>query len=163
MCPTRNSQHFLSMAAFGQNGAMIRTRMVPIFPRSGMGARYMGSIFILIALSALSGFVLGIGYFSWPALLVAGAVLAPLSTVVLQNQSFSALSGICVVVACLTINQAAYMVGRIRANGYPEDGLENLSQQRADGEPHDNCNDHICRQHEQQNTPLHISQLANQR
>jgi hypothetical protein len=123
----------------------------------------MGSILILIALSALSGFVLGMGYFSWPAILLAGGVLAPLSTVALQNQDFSALSGIFVVVACLTINQASYMVGRIRANGYPEDGLENLPQQRADGEPHDKCNDHICRQHEQQNTRLHVAQLANQR
>jgi hypothetical protein len=122
----------------------------------------MGSILILMALSALSGFVLGICYFSWPALLVAGAVLAPLSTIALQNQNFNALSGICVVAACLTINQAAYMVGRIRANGYPE-GRENLPQQRANDEPHDGCDDHVCRQHQQQNAPLHVAQLADQR
>jgi hypothetical protein len=123
----------------------------------------MGSILILIALCALSGFVLGMGYFSWPAILLAGGVLAPFSTVALQNQDFSALSGIFVVVVCLTINQAAYVVGRIRANGYLKDGLENLPQQRADDEPHDGCDDHICRQHEQQSTRLNIAQLADQR
>jgi hypothetical protein len=74
----------------------------------------MSSILILLALSALSGFVLGIGYFSWPAILVAGAVLAPLCTVALQNQDFDALSGISVIVACLTINQAAYVVSERR-------------------------------------------------
>ena len=82
----------------------------------------MSPILILLALSALSGFVLGIGHFSWPAILVAGAVLAPLSTIVLQNQDFDALSGISVIVACLTINQAAYVVGTIRANDGPKDG-----------------------------------------
>jgi hypothetical protein len=70
----------------------------------------MSSILILLALSALSGFVLA-SYFSWPAILVAGVVLAPLSAIVLQNQGFGALSGICVVVACLTINQVAYVIG----------------------------------------------------
>jgi hypothetical protein len=51
----------------------------------------MSSILILLALSALSGFVLEIGRFSWPAILAAGGVLAPLSTVVLQNQDFDTL------------------------------------------------------------------------
>jgi hypothetical protein len=67
----------------------------------------MSSVLILLALSALSGFVLGSGQFSWPAILVAGAGLAPLSTVVLQNQGFGALSGISITVTCLAINQAA--------------------------------------------------------
>jgi len=40
-------------------------------------------------------------------------VLAPLSTVALQNQDFGALSGISVIVACLTIHQAAYVVGTL--------------------------------------------------
>jgi hypothetical protein len=84
---------------------------------------FMISILILLALSALSGFVLGIGYFSWPAILAAGAVLAPLSTVVLQNQDFGALSGISVIVACLTINQAAYVVGAIPCERWSEGRL----------------------------------------
>jgi hypothetical protein len=85
--------------------------MVPILGGGG-GIASMGSILILLALSALLGFVLA-SYFSWPAILVAGAVLAPLSAFVLQNQGFGALSGISITVACLAINQAAYVVGRI--------------------------------------------------
>jgi hypothetical protein len=125
----------------------------------------MSSILILLALSALSGFVLGIGHFSWPPILVAGAVLAPLSTIVLQNQDFDALSGISVIVACLTINQAAYVVGTIRANDGPKDGsVEDLPQQRADDEPHDGRDDDIRSEHKrQQNTQFKLAQLTNQR
>jgi hypothetical protein len=77
----------------------------------------MSSVLILLALSALSGFVLGSGQFSWPAILVAGAVLAPLSAVAFQNQGFGALSGISITVTCLAINQSAYVLGTIRARG----------------------------------------------
>jgi hypothetical protein len=124
----------------------------------------MGSILILLALSALLGFVLA-SYFSWPAILVAGAVLAPLSAIVLQNQGFGALSGISVIVACLTINQVAYVVGTIRANDGPNDGsVEALPQQRADDEPQDGRDDDIRRQHEQQqNSQFKLAQLTNQR
>jgi hypothetical protein len=73
----------------------------------------MSSVLILLALSALSGFVLGSGQFSWPGILVAGAVLAPLSAVAFQNQGFGALSGISITVICLAINRAAYVVRRI--------------------------------------------------
>jgi hypothetical protein len=126
----------------------------------------MSSVLILLALSALSGFVLGSGQFSWPAILVAGAGLAPLSTVVLQNQGFGALSGISITVTCLAINQAAYVVGRIRANDGPEDGSveDHLPQQRADDEPQDGRDDDIRRQHEQQqNSQFKLAQLTNQR
>ena len=130
-----------------------------------MGRAYMSSILILLALSAFSGFVLGIGHFSRPAILVAGAALAPLSAVVLQNQGFGALSGITITVTCLAINQAAYVVGRIRANDGPEDGSveDHLPQQRAD-EPQDGRDDDIRRQHEQQqNSQFKLAQLTNQR
>ena len=130
-----------------------------------MGNALMISILILLALSALSGFALGIGYFSWPAILVAGAVLAPLSTIILQNQDFGALSGISVVVACLTINQAGYVVGTIRVNGGPKDGsIKDLPQPRADDEPHDGRDDDIRSEHKrQQNTQFKLSQLTNER
>jgi hypothetical protein len=125
----------------------------------------MGSILILLALSALLGFVLA-SYFSWPAILVAGAVLAPLSAFVLQNQGFGALSGISITVACLAINQAAYVVGRIRAHDGPDDGSveDHLLQQRADDEPQDGRDDDIRRQHEQQqNNQFKLAQLTNRR
>jgi hypothetical protein len=106
----------------------------------------MSSILILLALSGLSGFVLA-SYFSWPAILMAGAVLAPLSAIVLHNQGFGALSGISVFVACLTINQFAYLIGRIRANEDPNSGsAEGLPHQQADDEPRDGRDDDIRRQ-----------------
>jgi hypothetical protein len=138
--------------------------MVPILGGGG-GIASMGSILILLALSALLGFVLA-SYFSWPAILVAGAVLAPLSAFVLQNQGFGALSGISITVACLAINQAAYVVGRIRANDGPDDGSveDHLLQQRADDEPQDGRDDDIRRQHEQQqNNQFKLAQLTNRR
>jgi len=144
---------------------MISARMVGTLARGGMGGASMSSILILLALSALSGFVLGIGRFSWPAIFAAGAVLAPLSTVVLQNQDFDALLGISVIVACLTINQAAYVGGTIRANGGPNDGsVEALPQQRADDEPHNGRDDDIRSEHKrQQKTQFKFAHLTNQR
>jgi hypothetical protein len=120
----------------------------------------MSSILILLALSALSGFVLGIGRFSWPAILAAGGVLAPLSTVVLRNQDFDALLGISVIVACLTLNQATYLIGTIR--GMKDGSVEALPQQRADDEPHNGRDDDIRSEHKrQQNSQFKLAQLTN--
>jgi hypothetical protein len=88
------------------------------------GDASMISVSILLALSTILGFVLGIGHFACSAILGAGAVLAPLSAVALQNQGFGALSGIFITVVCLTINQAAYVVG-IRAKDGPRLYLNN--------------------------------------
>jgi hypothetical protein len=121
----------------------------------------MSSILILLALSAILGFVLA-SYFSWRAILAAGAVLAPLSAVVLQNQGFVALSGIAVIVGCLAINQAAYVVGTIRANKGPNGGsAEGLPHQQADDVPRDGPDDDIRREHNrQQNTQFNLAHLA---
>jgi hypothetical protein len=108
--------------------------------------------------------VLGISHFSWPTILVAGAALAPLSAVVFQNQGFGALSGISVIVTCLAINQAAYVVWTIRANDGPEDGSveDHLPQQRADDEPQDGRDDDIGSEHQrQQNNQFKLAQLTN--
>jgi len=132
----------------------------------GDGVASMSSILILLALSVLSGLVLGVSHFSWLTILLAGAALAPLSAVVFQNQGFGALSGISITVTCLAINQAAFVVGRIRANDGPEDGSveDHLPQQRADDEPQDGRDDDIRRQHEQQqNSQFKLAQLTNQR
>jgi hypothetical protein len=134
--------------------------MVPNLAEVGMGARSMSSILILLALSALSGFVLGKAFFfSWPAILAAGAVLAPLSAVVLQNQDFDALLGISVIVTCLTLNQAAYVVG---TNNGPKGGsVEVLPQQRVDDELHNGGDHHIRGEHKRkQNKQFQLTQLA---
>jgi hypothetical protein len=68
----------------------------------------MNSILILLALSLLAGVVAARSYFSWPALIVASLVIAPTAAVVLQQESFAALSGILVIIACLMAGQVAY-------------------------------------------------------
>ena len=69
------------------------------------------SIVILLAVSGMLGFVIGKSRFPWPALIVAGAVLA-LGAVVFQGQGFTALWGIFTIVGCLVVNQIAYVLGR---------------------------------------------------
>jgi len=69
------------------------------------------SILILLAVSGMSGFIIGKSSFSWPALIVVGAVLV-LGAVVFQGQGFTALSGIFTIVGCLVVNQVAYVLGR---------------------------------------------------
>ena len=102
--------------------AMISARIVPILAKVGMGAS-MTSILILIALSALSGFVAG-NHFSWPALVA--TVLTPLAAVVLQCEGFAALPGISIVFACLTTNQLAYLIAIRLKNDPNEWGTEDL-------------------------------------
>ena len=75
------------------------------------GAAAWPSIVILLAVSGMSGFVIGKSS-SWPALIAAGAVLAALGAVVFQGQGFTALSGIFTIVGCLVVNQVAYVLGR---------------------------------------------------
>jgi hypothetical protein len=122
----------------------------------------MSSILILWALSALSGFVLGTAGFAWSAILVVGAVLAPLSAVILQNLGFGALWGISITVVCLAVNQAAYLVGTIRSNNGPNDGsVEDLPQQRADEEPHEGRADDIRSEHKRKhNNQFKLAQLT---
>ena len=70
----------------------------------------MNAILVLLAVSSLLGLVLGF-YFSWLAIGVLGLALAFLSAVVLQHEGFGSLAGIAIIVACLTVNQLAYLIG----------------------------------------------------
>ena len=115
----------------------------------------MTSILILLTLSALAGFVVGKSHFSWPALIVMGAVLAPLAAVVLQWQGFAPLPGIFTIVACLVVNQLAYVLAiRLNTGG----SAENLPEQRANGVPRDDRNDDIRHSDkDNQNLQFHIA------
>jgi hypothetical protein len=87
----------------------------------------MNAVIFLIALSALIGFALGTP-FSWLAIAASSIGLAVLSSAILQIQGFGALPGIAIVVACLTVNQTAYLaVVFYRSKG--------LFQNQADKEP----------------------------
>jgi hypothetical protein len=100
----------------------------------------MNSILILVALSTLSGFVAG-GLFSWPSFVLTGIGLATLAAVVLQRQDFAALPGISIIVACLAVNQAAYVIAIWLKNE------DYLPQRGSDDIPHDRRNDDIHREH----------------
>ena len=70
----------------------------------------MNTVLILLTLSAVSGLALA-SSFSWYAIAMSGVVLAGLSAAALHLAGFGALSGIALIVACLTLNQLAYVVG----------------------------------------------------
>jgi hypothetical protein len=70
----------------------------------------MWGLAVLFGVSALIGFGLG-GLFSWVAIGIAGVVLAFPVALISHLQGFGALSGIGIVVACLTVNQIAYLGG----------------------------------------------------
>jgi hypothetical protein len=78
----------------------------------GMGNAVIG-IVVLFAASAAAGFVLGYFCFHWLSVLASGAILAPTAAWVMQAQGFWIGSGIAAIVACLTLNQFAFLVGCI--------------------------------------------------
>jgi hypothetical protein len=104
-----------------------------MFLAGGVG-RILIAIVILVALAALSGLVLGRSHFPLYALLSTGTVLALLSAFALQNQSFGAFPEILVIVACLTINQAVYVIGGLSTGSGPGDPPEH-------GSPHIQADD----------------------
>jgi hypothetical protein len=65
---------------------------------------------ILLALGAATGFALGTSS-SGIAILISGAAFAVLSSAALHLAGFGALSEISFIVACLTVNQMAYLIG----------------------------------------------------
>jgi hypothetical protein len=81
----------------------------------------MSAVIVLLALSALIGFALGTSL-SWLAVAASSIGLAVLSSAVLQIQGFGALPGIAIIVACLTANQLAYVMGLVDANRRSEGG-----------------------------------------
>jgi hypothetical protein len=78
--------------------------------KTGKKANAMYTVLILLALSAVSGLALA-SSFSWYAIAMSGVVLAGLSAAALHVAGFGALSGIVLIVACLTCNQLAYVAG----------------------------------------------------
>jgi hypothetical protein len=69
----------------------------------------MNAVIVLLVLSSVTGFALG--SFSWFAIGVSGLVLAVVASAALQVQGFATLPGIAIIVACVTVNQIAYLAG----------------------------------------------------
>jgi hypothetical protein len=70
----------------------------------------MSTAFILLALSAATGFAIAT-LFAWFAILISSMALAALSAAVLHIAEFDALSGIAIIATCLTVHQLAYGIG----------------------------------------------------
>jgi hypothetical protein len=70
----------------------------------------MSALVIVFVLSAMVGFALGIS-FSYSTLAVSVVAFALLSAVVFHVEGFGAFSGIAMIVACLIVNQLAYLAG----------------------------------------------------
>jgi hypothetical protein len=80
----------------------------------------MSVAFILVALSAVTGFAVGTS-FHWFAILISSMGLAALSAAVLHIAGFDALSGIAIIATCLTVNQLAYALAATLANRAAEE------------------------------------------
>ena len=91
----------------------------------------MTAAIVLLALSALIGFVLG--RFSWRAIALSSLALAVLASAVLHWQGFGPLAGIAIIVACLTINQMVYLAGIWFVDHHRRSG--SLLQKQADNYP----------------------------
>jgi hypothetical protein len=106
----------------------------------------MTAVIVLVALSALVGFALGTS-FSWLAIAASSIGIAVLSSAILQIQGFGVLPGIAIVVACLAVNQMAYLAGALgRSSG--------LFQKPADDEPGQRRNKNVAgKRHQQQKAP----------
>jgi glucose dehydrogenase len=113
----------------------------------------MTAPFVLLALSAAIGLALGTS-FSWFAILVPSVAVAGLSAAVLQIAGFGVIPGIAIVVACLTVNQLAYVMRVTLANHSPERpdkesdarGSTNLKQRHGvfDSVPSDNGQSNVA-------------------
>jgi hypothetical protein len=88
----------------------------------------MNAVIVLLALSAVTGFALGSCSWFTIGILVL-AVLAVLASAALHVQGFGALPGIALVVACLTVNQIAYLAGLFASQ------RSNKSMKKADAKP----------------------------
>jgi len=80
----------------------------------------MNAAFILLALSAATGFAVGTS-FSWFAILISSTALAALSAAVLHVTGFDALSGIAIIATCLTVNQLTFVLGTVLASRAAEE------------------------------------------
>jgi hypothetical protein len=99
----------------------------------------MNAILILLTASLLLGVVLGF-YLSWLAIGVSGLVLAFLSAVVLQQEGFGSLAGIAIIVACLTANQIAYLIGVSSVNR----GRRSLPHDQPNNHPGEHSHNHVA-------------------
>ena len=104
----------------------------------------MTAVMVLLALSLMLGFALG--HFSWRAIAASSLVLAVVAAVVLHLQEFGPLAGIVIIVACLTINQTAYLA----SIWFVDRRSGSLLQKQADNYPGQRRNDGVGHKDQQE-------------
>jgi hypothetical protein len=109
----------------------------------------MNAIFILLAVSAILGLLLGF-YLSWNAILVSGFVLAFLSATILQNEGFGFLAGIAIIIVCLVVNQVAYLIGTKLVTRGAQDPLPHG---RLNDDPGEDSHNDIAGEHKRDEQP----------
>jgi hypothetical protein len=108
------------------------------------------AIAILVALAAISGFLLGQRRLWWFVMLAVAALFAALSAWVLQSMGVEAAIGIPVIVVSLTLYQGAYVLGLFVDDGDGGRRSGNLPHQDVDKSPSDDRDDDIGHKREWQ-------------
>jgi hypothetical protein len=93
----------------------------------------MTAAFILLALSAATGFTIGTS-FSWFAILISSMALAALSAAALHIAGFDALSGIAIIATCLTVHQLVYVMRVALARRASEEAKKSRERRDKTGE-----------------------------
>src|SRR5262249_17950134 len=104
----------------------------------------MAVVLLLQVLSALIGFGVGTT-FRCAAIAASSVAIAVLSSVILQIQGFSTLSGIALVVVCLTVSQMGYLAALLRPG--------RLFQEQAHKGPSQGRNEEIGRKDQEHQRP----------
>jgi hypothetical protein len=108
------------------------------------------AIAILVALAAVSGFLLGQRRLRWFAMLAVAALFAALSAWALQSMGVEAAIGIPVIVVSLTLYQGAYVLGLFVDDGDGGRRSGTLPHQDVDKSPSDDGNDDVGHKREWQ-------------
>jgi hypothetical protein len=95
----------------------------------------MKVIAVLMAVSALWGLALALFRLRWGALAISGLVLAIAVAIVLQSRGFGFFGGVAIIVACLSINQIAYLIGTALITRAWEDPESSLTGDQPDDHP----------------------------
>ena len=81
-------------------------------------------IVVLFAVSAAAGFLLGYFCFHWLFIVASGLIIALTTAWILQANGIWVVAGIAAIVACLTINQFAFLVGGMARKSRETEGKE---------------------------------------
>jgi predicted membrane channel-forming protein YqfA (hemolysin III family) len=132
-----------------------------MFLRAGMGAVVL-YVVVLVAVAAVSGFMLGQRRLRWTATAV-GVALAFFSAFVLRRIELDPGIGIPAVAAVLAISQAAYLIGLLSggdqsrdARSLPRQQIDDVLDESRDREVHRERDRH-------QHAPFHAAKISQRR